>query len=72
MTGTKNKRSDRERKAAALSKLGEQIAKVSNRDLADVLLSEFDRRRLDSSGNVKGNPGLYMAAVESMLGLLEQ
>lgn len=47
-----------------------ELAKLDNGDLAELLVGEFDRRRLDAEGNQNDKPGQYEAACTSMLALL--
>jgi hypothetical protein len=56
--------------ARKLARARVELAKLDAGDLAEVLLGELDRRRLDAQGNPTDAPGLYYAAAVVVLGLL--
>jgi hypothetical protein len=70
-TTTKNGASKVEQiQARVLAPARVALRNLDNGDLAEVLLEELDRRRLDASGNQTDAPGLYAAACAAILGLL--
>lgn len=53
-----------------LEEIQAALAKLSDHDLAGVLITELDRRRLDDHSNPTDPPGLYKALETSLLALL--